>query len=266
MACLDELTRFNQERWNALVRAGVRYSRPFLDLDEAAARAFVDPYGVMGDVSGKSVLCLAGGGGQQSVIFNLLGAGEVTVLDFSEAQLENDRKALDHYGFDAALFQGDMRDLSRFADASFDLVFHAYSINFIPEIDQVFDEIGRVLRLNGLYRVEWSNPFGKSVDDRKWTEAGYPINVPYGNQEMVFEDDAWDVDAGDGEVQRVEGPREFNHMLSSVVNGLIQRNLMLLGIWEDQSGEFEAEPGSWDHFKAILPPYLTVWAKKVNSI
>ncbi len=266
MACLDELTRFNQERWNALAKAGVAYSRPFLDYDEAAARAFVDPYGVMGDVTGQRVLCLAGGGGQQSVLFNLLGAAEVTVLDFSQAQLENDREALDHYGFHATLMQGDMRDLSRFAHDSFDLVYHPYSINFIPDITLVLDGVVRVLSSGGLYRLEWGNPFAKSVDDRQWTEAGYPINVPYADDEVVFEDDAWDIETANGQMQRIAGPREFNHRLSTIVNGLIQRNLMLLGVWEDGSGDPDAEPGSWDHFKAILPPYLTVWGKKVSSI
>ena len=38
------------------------------------------------------VLCLAAGGGQQSVAFALLGAN-VTVFDLSETQLEHDRLA-----------------------------------------------------------------------------------------------------------------------------------------------------------------------------
>ena len=41
-------------------------------------------------IAGKGVLCLAGGGGQQSAAFALLGA-KVTVLDFSETQLERDK-------------------------------------------------------------------------------------------------------------------------------------------------------------------------------
>ena len=40
--------------------------RPMLDLDVASARQLVDPEGVMGEAVGQAVLCLAGGGGQQS--------------------------------------------------------------------------------------------------------------------------------------------------------------------------------------------------------
>ena len=70
----DPLAEFNRQRWNELAEAGIEFSRPMLDLDPAAARRFLDPYGVMGDVSGTRVLCLAGGGGQQSIAFTVLGA------------------------------------------------------------------------------------------------------------------------------------------------------------------------------------------------
>ena len=112
---MDELSSFNRERWNGLVRAGVLYSRPKLDLDEASAREVVDEAGLLGDVRGKKVLVLAGGGGQQSAALGLLGA-QVTVLDLSDEQLEQDRRAAEHYGLSPVLLQGDMRDLTRFAD------------------------------------------------------------------------------------------------------------------------------------------------------
>ena len=62
---MDELARFNKERWEELAEAGVEYSRPFLDLAEADARKVIDIEGKLGNVKGKNVLCLAAGGGQQ---------------------------------------------------------------------------------------------------------------------------------------------------------------------------------------------------------
>lgn len=32
--------------------------------------------------------------------------------------------------------------------------------------------------------------------------------------------------------------------------------------WEKDLGEMNAGPGSWDHFKAYLPPWIAAWAKK----
>ena len=70
---IDEVAKFNRERWEALVKANVRYSRPALNLDAQSARDLVDPEGMMGQCRGRDVLCLAGGGGQQSAAFGLLG-------------------------------------------------------------------------------------------------------------------------------------------------------------------------------------------------
>ncbi len=82
---LDELARYNKERWEALAQADIAFSRPFLDLIPSSARQLIDPHKLIGPVDGKSILCLAGGG-QQSAAFSLLGA-QVTVLDLSETQL-----------------------------------------------------------------------------------------------------------------------------------------------------------------------------------
>src|SRR5829696_8122478 len=110
---MDEIAKYNKQRWEALARANVVFSRPALDLNESSARQMVDPHGFMESVAGKNVLCLASGGGQQSVAFGLLGAN-VTVYDLSETQLRRDLDAAAHYGLSIHAAQGDMRDLSRF--------------------------------------------------------------------------------------------------------------------------------------------------------
>src|SRR5690349_17475888 len=117
---MDELARYNKERWEALAQAGVEYSRPFLNLDATSARQVVNAQGMLGEIAGKDVLCLASGGGQQSAAFALLGA-TVTVLDLSETQLARDQEAARHYNLPITIHQGDMRDLSRFADRAFDV-------------------------------------------------------------------------------------------------------------------------------------------------
>ena len=183
---MDELTQFNQERWNALVEAGIQYGQPLLDLTPESARTMVDDCGVMAPVGGKDVLCLASGGGQQSPAFALLGA-RVTVVDFAEKQLAQDALALAHYGLTGRLEQGDMRDLSRFADNSFDLVWHAFSLNFIPDPLPVFDEVRRVLRPGGQYRLQHHNPLAMDADEERWDGYGYPVRTPQiQGQEITF--------------------------------------------------------------------------------
>ena len=175
---VDAIVAYNRARWEELVAADVLYSRPYLDLDLDRARAFVDAHGIMGDVAGKDVLCLAGGGGQQSAAFGLLGA-RTTVFDLTAGQLDKDRQVAAHYGLELTIVQGDMRDLSVFADRSFDIVYHAFSISFVPDVRPVFSEVARVLRPDGLYRTHWSNPFVVGIDEREWDGRAYPLNRPY---------------------------------------------------------------------------------------
>jgi hypothetical protein len=60
---MDEIAQYNPKSWNALVQADIAFSKPFLNLDAAKAKQQLDHYGVMGEVAGKDVLCLASGGG-----------------------------------------------------------------------------------------------------------------------------------------------------------------------------------------------------------
>jgi SAM-dependent methyltransferase len=257
---MDEIARYNQERWDALARARIVYSRPALDLDLCSARAMVDPYGIMGDVQGKEVLCLASGGGQQSAAFGLLGAS-VTVLDLSKTQLERDREAAAHYRLQVQTLQGDMRDLSRFQPGAFDVVWQAHAINFVPDARTVFGQVARVIRPGGLYRIECNNPFVAGVDERDWDGRGYPLCRTYvDGAEVEYADSDWEVWDEDGTCSRIKGPREFRHALSTLVNGMIEQGFVLLGAWEGPAGDPTAEPGTWEHFKAVAPPFLTFWA------
>jgi SAM-dependent methyltransferase len=262
---MDEIARYNKERWEALAGANIEYSRPMLDLTPQTARTELDPYGVMGPVQGKRVLCLASGGGQQSAAFSLLGA-KVTVLDLSETQLSRDREAAAHYGTRVETMQGDMRDLSPFADATFDIVYHAHSINFVPDVEPVFREVSRVLKAGGLYRVDCHNPMSHGVEERDWDGKGYPVWRPYvDGEEIIFADPHWDVQQLDGSVKRVVGPHAYRHTLTGLVNGMARHGLMILGLWEEPAGDANATPGSWEHYKAILPPWLVFWTRKAPS-
>lgn len=258
---MDELSQTNRERWNALARANVQYSRPFLEMTPEQARKIIDNRGLLGDVAGKRVLCLAGGGGQQSVAFTILGA-QVTVFDLSDEQLQRDREAASRLGITFDLVHGDMRDLSAFTDDSFDIVWQPYSINFVPSVNPVFAEVARVLRPGGLYYLHFANSFAMLVDDDAWDGKAYPVQYPYVdgfNINTLFP--RWTVTAADGAVQEIEGPQEYLHFLSTIVNILIGNGFRILSLWEDMTDNPTPEPGTFDHFMSVCPPYLMIWAR-----
>jgi ubiquinone/menaquinone biosynthesis C-methylase UbiE len=78
-------------------------------------------------------------------------AVDVTVFDNSPKQLEQDRAVANRDGLTLRTVLGDMRDLSAFEDASFDLVFHPVSNVFCPEVLPVWRECYRVLRMAARY-------------------------------------------------------------------------------------------------------------------
>ena len=256
---MDDLARHNRERWNALAVAGVQYSRPWLDMDLATARTRIDPLGLVKDLAGKRVLCLAAGGGQQSAAFGLLGAA-VTVFDLSDEMLARDRAAAAHYKIGIETIQGDVRDLSVLPGAGFDMVWQAHSLAFIPNLEQLFDGVGRVLRAGGMYHVSGCNPLAHGADER-WTGEGYLLREGYvEGVETLCGDGFWDIVDGAGQAKRVAGPREFRHTLTALMNGLIARGFVLLDVREEPLGRADATPGSREHFCSVAPPWLGIWA------
>lgn len=255
---MDELAAYNKARWEELSAANVMFSRPWLDLDGDSARQRIDPEGLLGDLNGKEVLCLAGGGGQQSAAFSLLGAN-VTVFDLSETQLRKDREAAAHYGITIRTLQGDMRDLSVFADDAFDCVWHAHSINFVPDARAVFAEAARALRPGGVYRLGCHNPYLHGVCEDDWNGEGYVLKRPYVDGEVHYATPEWDFEDDQGAVRRVVGPKEFRHPLATLVNSLVECGFLVRRVSERTAQNSEAVPGSWDHLQTVTASYIDFW-------
>jgi SAM-dependent methyltransferase len=253
---MDNICRDNRERWNALANANVMHSVPFLDFTREDAADYVYGYGILEDVSGKRVLCLANGGGQASVAFGLLDA-DVTVLDLSDVQLERDREAARHHGLTVETVQGDMRDLSMFGTSCFDVVWQPYSLNYSPTVEPVFREVARVLKPNGIYEVTFANPFAQAMDEDSWDGEGYRLRGLYTDGEDVSRySPTWEVEQPDGSVIAVDRPHEFRHNLSTLLNALVHNEFVLLHLKEWMRQAEPLEPGSWSHFTQAAPPWV----------
>ncbi len=259
---MDSVYRFNKERWETLVKADALFSRPWLDETKESALRRVDPSGRFGSLDGKDVLCLAGGGGQQAVAFALNGA-HVTVFDLSEGQLKRDQDAAQHYGYSVSLLQGDMRDLSRFRSESFDIVAQPYSLNFVPDCREVFAGVARILREGGLYSFWAANPFAAGMGTHSWNGHAYEVTRLYiQGEELEYKDEPW-VFPTNSSVARPHDPREYRHVLSTLLNGLVDSGFSLLHTEEEMThdGASDLVPGQWDHFTAVMPPWLSFLAR-----
>jgi len=260
---MDEIAKYNVERWQALAEADALFTRPRLDLTPESAREFLDAEGVFGEVAGKAVLCLGGGGGQQSAAFALLGA-EVTVLDISEAQLERDRQAAAHYQKQVRTVQGDMRDLSSLAPASFDLVYQPFSIGYVPDAPLVFAQVAQVLRPGGIYFVAVDNPFFSGLTATDWNGEGYVLKAPYQDQALyISPDPEWVYARSNKPLPAVREARLYRHTLANTLNTLLGLGFALIHFSDSKHihPDASAEPGSWDHFVAYAPVYLGYWLR-----
>jgi SAM-dependent methyltransferase len=258
---MDDIARYNIERWRRLVEANAVFTQPKLDLDAHTARTMVDPENRLGDLSGRQVLCLAAGGGQQSAAFALLGA-QVTVFDLAEGQLARDQQTADHYGFSIQTVQGDMRDLSALPAATFDVVWQPYSLNFVPDPQVVFAQVARVLRQGGQYYFACANPFFFGMHQDDWNGEGYVLRRPYiKGAELTSQDEDWVYNRGTKPADEVPGPREYRHTLSTLINGLNAEDFVLQHMADsmDVYPDANMEPGSWEHFTAYAPPWLAFW-------
>lgn len=253
---MDEVAEYNRERWRALAERGALYTRPMLDLDEASAREWLDPDGWVGPLEGRRVLCLAGGGGRESACFSLLGAA-VTVFDLSPEQLERDRAAAAHYGKSVETLCGDMRDLSALHGADFDLVWHSYSLNFVPDARAVFREVARVVRRGGLYRLMCANPSALGASPEDWDGRGYAFAHEYVEGGLVTARDEQWVYEREPPTKAPPG-REYRHGLGTLLGGMAGQGFRLLRATEDVSTypDPSAEPGTWPHFVSVVRPWL----------
>lgn len=270
MKHIDEAAVTNSEFWEKEVGKGGGHTIPWLDLDLDQLRRYIrgdlgeerllgrrepkrylnmDPRDIsaLGDVEGKDVLCLSCGGGQQSAVFALLGA-RVTVVDLTRGQLEGDRKAAAHFGYDVRTIHADTRDLSALQPESIDIVW-GMTPCYVPSIREVYTQVARVLKPGGLYQTDMTNP---ALFPIQWDGGGYRISRPYFETVLTRDD----------------GAIEFRHYLDDIFNGLLDNGLLLLRV-EDRGRErtpaLDAKPGSYAHEGPWIGGGFRISAKKKDS-
>jgi SAM-dependent methyltransferase len=229
----------NREAWDREVERGNQWTVPVgPEVIEAARQDRWEvlltnttpvPKAWFPDMEGLDVLCLASGGGQQGPVFAAAGAN-VTVLDNSPKQLAQDRLVAERDSLTLEAVQGDMADLSRFADESFDLVFHPVSNLFVLDVRPVWAEAFRVLRRGGSLLAGFLNPavyiFDLQLADRSG-ELRVRYALPYADATSLDEEERRrKIDRGE--------PLEFSHTLEDQIGGQIDAGFLIAGFYEDR--------------------------------
>ena len=242
MGTPEDVLNFNRRAWDRQVERANPWTIPVSSEVIAQARLGIwkivltptkpVPNAWFPSISGLDVLCLASGGGQQGPVLAAAGAN-VTLLDNSPGQLAQDRMVAEREGLNLKTDLGDMADLGRFPDESFDLIAHPVSNVFVPDVKPVWREAYRVLRHGGSLLSGLMNPVLYLFDFFAMDAGELRVMhcIPYSDQESLNE-------AERAKLAEQDAPLEFGHTLDDLIGGQISAGFLISGFYED------SEPGS----------------------
>lgn len=256
-----DIVEYNRYAWNRQVEKGNRWTVGASPDEIAAARrgevtvyltaTRPTPREWLPSLQGADVLGLASGGGQQGPILAAAGAN-VTIFDNSPRQLERDEEVAAREGLALRTVQGDMADLSAFADESFDLIVHPISNVFSPVVLPVWHEAYRVLRPGGWLLAGFMNPAIYVFDLLKADDEGIlevKHSLPFREVDTLSEEQL-------AKVQEEGWPLEFSHSLEEQIGGQCAAGFHIVGLFEDRY------PPEEDVVARYMPTFIATRAWK----
>lgn len=241
------IARANARAWDAEVGRGHWATVPLTDdeFHDAARDGFPVsvtgsrpvPASWLGDLAGRRVLCIACGGGQQTVLLAGRGA-TVTSLENSAQQLQRDIDTCAKFGLELSAVEGSMDELHSLSSSTFDIVVLGMGAQFVADLRPVFAHIRRILTTDGFFIGGFVNPVCYVFDWKAQADNKLEVRhkVPYSDLTSLPEDERLALFGPDA-------PLEFGHSLEEIIGGLSAEGLCINGYLEefdarDQMGEY----------------------------
>jgi SAM-dependent methyltransferase len=241
-----EASSTNREAWDRLADNPQFAGAGPLPDSPTAALAVLDDWVSREGVHGKTVLCLGAGGGRHGPLLARAGA-QVTVVDFSERQLDHDRRAAAANGLDLRTLCASIDELRALPNNAFDLVIQPVSACYVPDVEKVYAEVARVLRSGGLYVMQHKQPASLQTGDD-------------GRLNVASIEGARLAPSTSG--HREAGTTEYLHTLEALLGGLCRAGFVIEDLVEPPRADALAPPGSAGHRAWFLPPYIKVKARR----
>jgi SAM-dependent methyltransferase len=200
--------------------------------------------GLLGPVSGRTVLEIGAGGAQGARWLAAQGASAVA-LDLSHAMLAHARG----HSPEVALVQADAGRLP-FGDATFDLVCSAYgAVPFVADVEAVFAEVFRVLRPGGRWVFSVTHPIRWAFPDSPGPE-GLVADRSYFDRTPYVERDE----------NGVPSYVEHHRTLGDLVRALAAAGFRLVDLVEPEWPERnDAVWGGWSPERGRILPGTAIW-------
>lgn len=245
--------RQNQTAWNRL-SDGSQFTKVASDEEIRDPLSSLDGRGWLpSSVAGLRVLCLASGGGWQSILYAAAGA-HVTVVDLSPGMLELDRREAARRNLSVTTVEASMDDLSMLPEDSFDIVHQPVSTCYVPSIVAVYEQIARVLRDGGLYISQHKQPICAQITERT-PRNHFVVGIEYFHEGPLpkVEDTSY----------REAGAVEYLHRWDELVGGLCRTGFVLEDLREPRRADYKAPVEHFGYRGRFVPPYVRLKARRI---
>jgi SAM-dependent methyltransferase len=258
------------QRWTAL-----HVPSDFYDVDGFVADPAARPFDriiaeLVGDVSGLRVLHLQCHFGMDSLRFPLLGAAEVTGLDFSSEAVAAARELSARMGIPATFVEGDVTSPpAEVPEGAFDLVFTSYgTISWFPDLEPWAHTIAGRLAPGGVFKIADGHPTLWIFDDAA-EDPELRVRYSYFMREAFEWEEIGSYAAPGGE--RTGISHSWQHTFEDITGALIGAGLVIeqlrefpLLAWKYTPGMVEREPGLFGQpdGQPEVPLMFTLTARK----
>lgn len=243
----------NQQAWDRLADSGSLFARVATDEECRQPLQSLDGRGWLPEsVAGLNVLCLASGGGWQSILYAAAGAN-VTVVDLSESMLRLDAREAKRRRFQVQTVHASMDDLSMLADESFDIVHQPVSTCYVPDLKPVYAGVARVLRSHGLYISQHKQPVSLQISHRN-DRHQFVIGVEYYHEGPLppQQDTSY----------RESGATEYLHRMDQIVGDLCLAGFVIEDLREPKRADYRADVSHFGYRGRFVPPYVRMKARR----
>jgi SAM-dependent methyltransferase len=227
------------QKMASLTSASAHYGPDVADEDELR---------LLGDLKGKRVLELGCGGAQCSIAFARAGATAIGV-DQSSSQLAHARRLSDAEDLKVELRQGDMADLAFLRADSIDVAFSSFAFQYVEDLNRVFRQVHRVLKVGAPLVFSLPHPAWTMVDDES---SGAELGRSYFDRSAI--ESVW---AG---VDWISYP----HTFSSLYMGLARASYRVDTVLEPEPKPAPHGP-FWHPAMTMVPRTLVIRARKEGS-
>jgi SAM-dependent methyltransferase len=205
---------------------------------------------LLGNLKGKRVLELGCGGAQCSIAFAKQGAIAIGV-DFSTEQLAFARRLCEREEVRLELRHGDLADLAFLTADSIDLVFSAYTFGYVEDLNRVFRQVHRVLKVGAPLVFSLPHPSYDMIDD----DSEEPLLV----RRSYFDKTPIEYELGG------IGFTDYHHTIADIYMGLSRASYRVDLVMEPEPRVSGPRSQDWREAFSMVPRTLIIRARKEGN-